>query len=143
MLFLQRLRNATFSRGNVPAAQRRPFTLAIDEFQKFLGSTGFGYTGNTRTLAPMLDECRKFGVALVLANQYVAQLDDRTRDAILGNVGSMVAFRSGAADAALIAEELGGGTSAEELRGMPLFHALARVLVDGQATPVFTLRTTP
>ncbi len=141
MLLLQRLRAAAFSRGSLPPSQRRPFCLAIDEFQKFVGDGGFGYAKTTRTLAPMLDECRKFGVALVLANQYAAQLDERTRDAVFGNVGSMVCFRSGADDAAVLANELGHGTSAEELRGLPLFHALARLLVDGQATPVFTLRT--
>ena len=143
MLLLQRLRGAAFSRGQLPPERRKPFCLAIDEFQKFVGDGCFGYAQTTRTLAPMLDECRKFGVALVLANQYAAQLDARTRDAVFGNVGSMVCFRAGADDAALLANELGHGTTPEELRGLPLFHALSRLLVDGQTSPIFTLRTTP
>lgn len=138
MLLMARLRDAAFSRGNIKPEHRRPFTLAVDEFQKFVGG-GFGYTNDTRTLGPMLDECRKFGVRLVLANQYVAQLDDRTRDAIFGNVSNLVCFRTGTRDAEVLATQL--GTTAEELRAMPLFHGLAKVLVDGAEVPVFTLRT--
>lgn len=139
MLLVSRLRDAAFSRGSLPPAQRRPFTLAMDEFQKFVGCGGYGYKQDTRTLGPMLDECRKFGVRLVLANQYVAQLDDRTRDSIFGNVSNMVCFRTGARDAEVVATQL--GTTAEELRSLPLFHGLAKVLVDGADVPVFTVRT--
>ncbi len=139
MLLTSRLRDAAFSRGSIPPAQRRPFTLAMDEFQKFVGAGGYGYKQDTRTLGPMLDECRKFGVRLVLANQYVAQLDDRTRDSIFGNVSNMVCFRTGARDAEVVATQL--GTTPDELRALPLFHGLAKVLVNGADVPVFTVRT--
>ncbi|GDX83905.1 hypothetical protein LBMAG42_57160 [Deltaproteobacteria bacterium] len=141
MMLLSRLRKAAFARGKLQKRDRRPFVLALDEFQKFVGGGGFGYKDDTRTLGPMLDECRKFGVSLVLANQYVAQLDAATRNAVFGNVGSIVCFRTGAADAELIATEFGAGTSDAELRALPLYHGLARLLVNGQATPVFTVRT--
>jgi hypothetical protein len=140
MILLSRLQSAVFSR---PAGRRRPFTLAIDEFQKFVGGAGFGYVENERTLAPLLSESRKFGLRLVLAHQYAAQLDERTRDAIFGNVGSLVCFRAGARDAELLARELGGDATPEELRTLPLYHAVTRLLVDGQPTPVMNVRTLP
>ncbi len=138
MILIARLQAAVFARR---PSNRRPFTLAIDEFQKFVGGAGFGYVENERTLAPLLSESRKFGLRLVLAHQYAAQLDERTRDAVFGNVGSIACFRAGARDAELLARELGGGVTPEELRGLPLYHAAARLLVAGEPTPVFTLRT--
>lgn len=140
MLLMSRVQAAVFGRSQVRACDRRPFTLAMDEFQKFVGGAGFGYAQHERTFAPMLSEGRKFGLRLVLAHQYCAQLDEQTRQAVFGNVGNLVCFRSGAKDAEILAEEL-SGVSPAELRGMPLYHALARLLVDGEPTPVFTLRT--
>lgn len=141
MLLVARLQDAIFARSRQAAADRRPFTLVLDEFHHFLGGGGFGYSGQDRTLAPLLSEARKFGLRLVLANQYVAQLDDGTREAVLGNVGSLVAFRVGGRDAELLGREL--GVDPVELREQPLYRAAARLLVGGSPAPVFTLRTAP
>lgn len=143
MLLLSRLQAAVFSRSAVRAGARRPFTLALDEFQNFLGGGGFGYAQHDRTLGPLLSEARKFGLRLVLANQYLAQLDDSTRDAVFGNVGSLVCFRVGSRDSELLAAELGGTVTPRELRELPLYRGLARVLREGQPARVFTLGTIP
>lgn len=139
MLLVARLQDAIFARSRQAAGDRRPFTLILDEFQHFLGGGGFSYTQSDRTLAPLLSEARKFGLRLVLANQYVAQLDSGTREAVLGNVGSMVAFRVGAQDADILGREL--GVDPAELREQPLYRAAARLLADGTPAPVFTLKT--
>jgi len=143
MMLVGRIRDAVFARSAIRAEARSPFTLVLDEFQHLVGGGGFGYTKDERTLAPLLSEARKFGLRLVLAHQFVSQLDDSTRDAIFGNVGSMVCFRSGARDAALLADELGGGVSRRELQDLPLYHAAVRLLCDGEPAPVATLRTIP
>lgn len=74
---------AAYSRGDMPAAERRPFILYIDEFQHF----------TTLSVANMVSELRKFGVGLVLAHQHLHQLEPEIRHAVLGNVGTLVVFR--------------------------------------------------
>ena len=143
LLLMGRLQRAVFARSRQGAAERRTFTLILDEFQNFLAGGGYGYAKRDRTLGPLLSEARKFGLRLVLANQFLSQLDEDTRGALLGNVGNMVCFRVGARDAALVAAELGGGVTAAELVEQPLFKARARILLDGSPSDVFTLTTIP
>ena len=143
MMLASRLFDVIFSRANAPQDERRPFTLFLDEFHNLLGRSGFGYTKSERTLAPLLAESRKFGLRLVLANQYIHQLDPETREALLGNVGSLAVFRVGTTDAELLSRELGSDLTADELRGLPLYQSVARLLVDGEPTPLFSLRTVP
>ena len=143
LLLMGRLQRAVFARSRQRATARRSFTLILDEFQNFLGGGGYGYAKRDRTLGPLLSEARKFGMRLVLANQFLSQLDPDTRSALLGNVGSIVSFRVGARDAELVAEELGGGVTAAELVDQPLFRARARILLDGRPSDVFTLQTIP
>jgi hypothetical protein len=143
MVLVDRLRSAVFARAGQAKAGRRPFTLFLDEFQNFLGGSGFGYAKRERSLAQLLSESRKFGLRLVLANQYLAQMDDGTREALLGNVGSLIAFRTGAPDARLLIEELGDDLEVEDFVEQPLYRAFTRLLVDGSPTRVFTLGTVP
>ncbi len=143
MLLASRLFDVIFTRASSAETERRPFTLFLDEFQNLLGGGGFGYTQQERTLAPLLAESRKFGLRLVLANQYVHQLDTETKEAILGNVGSMVAFRLGSTDSELLTRELGADVTPEELRSLPLYQSVARLLIDGEPTPLFSMRTIP
>ena len=143
LLLMGRLQRAVFARSRQRASARRSFTLILDEFQNFLGGGGYGYAKRDRTLGPLLSEARKFGMRLVLANQFLSQLDEDTRSALLGNVGSIVCFRVGARDASIVADELRGGVTAEELVDQPLFRARARVLLDGRPSEVFTLATIP
>lgn len=88
---------AAEARRRLPEEQRRDFTLYCDEFQNFA----------TESFATILSEARKFRLSLVLANQHVSQLPETLREAVFGNVGTMIAFRVGALDAPLLARELG------------------------------------
>jgi len=110
-----------------------PFTLYIDEFQHVVNDS----------LAVMLAEARKFGLGLVLAHQYLGQVPESVRDAILGNVGSVIVFRVGSEDAELLERELAPVYTAGELRELPNHHIAVRLLVRGEATPPFSARTLP
>lgn len=83
------------SRANIPEKERRPFYLHIDEFQNFA----------TESFAVILSEARKYRLALIVANQYTSQLSETIRDAIFGNVGSIVSFNVGYDDAVDIAQQ--------------------------------------
>jgi hypothetical protein len=89
----------------------------------------------------MLSELRKYGVALVLANQYRDQLTPEIRTSILGNIGTLVVFRVGAGDAMKLARELSADLNPEELTNLRNRSFWLRPLVDGEAIPAFTGET--
>src|SRR3989339_1356435 len=97
-LMITKLQLAAMSRVDIPEEERRDFFLYIDEFQNFA----------TESFVNILSEARKFRLALILSHQYIAQLDEdegRVRDAVFGNVGTMVSFRVGAEDAEWLEKE--------------------------------------
>src|SRR5206468_2658980 len=94
-MLVSRMGLAALSRTDTPEANRRDFYVYLDEFQSF----------TTLSVANMLSELRKYRVGLILAHQYLSQLDLQVRDAILGNVGTMIAFRLGLADAEILENE--------------------------------------
>lgn len=110
-----------------------PVYLYLDEFQHF----------TTDALATVLSEARKFGLAMTLAHQYLGQLPERIRDALIGNVGTLLLFRVGGADAALFERELAPTFTAPDLMGLPRGHLVARVMAHGEALPPFSARTLP
>jgi hypothetical protein len=107
------------------------FWLYVDEFQHFTNGS----------IATLLSESRKFGLGLVLAHQYLGQLPEAVRDAVLGNVGTMLVFRIGAEDAEALEGEFGPELAAADLERLEQFHLVARVLSQGEALPPFTART--
>lgn len=124
--------NAALSRHDTPEPQRRPFMLYVDEFHSF----------TTLSFAGLLSEVRKYGLGVTLAHQYLQQADPAVHEAIFGNVGSMIAFRVGALDAPLISRQLGHLAEAD-LVALPNHRAFARIMVDGQPTHAFSVRTWP
>jgi hypothetical protein len=123
---------AALSRADVPTSERRVFHLYADEFQSFA----------TESFALILSEARKYGLTLTIAHQYLEQLPDQLRAAVFGNVGSMLACRTGAADAPILAEQIGlGGDDA--LLDLPNFAAWARLLKRGAPTSPFRLDLSP
>jgi len=114
---------AALSRADVLPAERRTFHLYADEFQSFA----------TDSFALILSEARKYGLTLTIAHQYLDQLPDQLRAAVFGNVGSMLACRTGASDAPLIAEQIGLG-GADALLDLPNHTAWARLLFGGVPT---------
>ncbi|MEQ8452038.1 MAG: type IV secretion system DNA-binding domain-containing protein [Nitratireductor sp.] len=96
-LVVSAIASAAYSRQNQPEAARRPFALFVDEFHSF----------STSAFGDMLSELRKYGVSLVITTQHFSRIEPDVREAILGNVGTLISFRVGATDAALLARQFG------------------------------------
>jgi type IV secretory pathway TraG/TraD family ATPase VirD4 len=122
---------AGLSRAELSAEERRPFFVYLDEFQSFA----------TLSLAGMLSELRKYGVGLILANQYLGQLSPEIRDAVLGNVGTLIAFRVGAADAPILSREFAPVFGAEDLLSLSNRSIYLKLLVDGVVSRPFSADT--
>lgn len=127
------LQLAAMGRAHIPEEERPDFYLYVDEFQNFA----------TESFATILSEARKYRLSLTLANQYLAQMDEATRSAVFGNVGTLVAFQVGAEDADILAEQLAGDLAARDLLTLPRYQAYVRLLIDGHPSRPFSMRTLP
>jgi hypothetical protein len=132
-LLVSGIQLAAMSRANVPDKQRHDFALYVDEFQNFA----------TDSFATILSEARKYRLSLTLANQYLAQMEEATLEAVFGNVGSLLVFQVGARDAEALAEQLGGDATPQDLMALPRYRAYARLLVDGMPSRPFSMETIP
>lgn len=121
---------AAFSRAD-SADGRRPFFVYLDEFHNF----------TTLMLANMMSELRKYGVGVVLAHQYLHQLDDDIRHAVLGNAGTVIAFRVGAEDAPILQKEFAPRFDLTDLLNLPNGAIYLKLLVDGSPTQPFSGHT--
>ena len=130
-LLVTSLGSAAFSRAYQAEADRRPFFLYVDEFQTF----------TTLALASMLSELRKFGVGMVMAHQYLQQLDPAISAAVLGNAGTLISFRLGAFDAALIAREFEPVFAPVDLLNLPNHHIFLKLMIDGMPSKPFSATT--
>ena len=110
---------------------RKSFYLYVDEIHNFL----------TLSFADILSEARKYGLNLILAHQYIDQLDPRIRAAILGNVGTLIAFRTGVGDAALLAQEFEPVFNASDFCNLPNYHIYLKLMIDGQTSKPFSAVT--
>jgi hypothetical protein len=127
-LIVTKIQLAAMSRADVAPEHRPPFYVYIDEFQNVV----------TDSFAQMLSEIRKYGVGLHLAHQYVDQLPDNIKQAVAGNVGTLMAFRLGHSDAQWLAPHFAPLTP-DDLTSVPPFHYHLRTLSGGQLTPPFTV----
>jgi type IV secretory pathway TraG/TraD family ATPase VirD4 len=118
-------------RADRPEAQRRDFYLYLDEFQTF----------STQSLANMLSELRKYRVNLILANQYLSQVDSEVTDAVLGNVGTLISFRLGPADATYLAKEFQPQFDALDLVNLPNYSIYLKLMIDGAVSEPFSAET--
>lgn len=130
-MLVSRMSLAALNRADIPQGDRRPFFLYLDEFQSF----------HTSSLNTLLSESRKYGVGLILANQYLAQLTQPITEAILGNVGTIIAFRVGPQDAAMIATEFTPEISARDLVNLPNYHIYLKLMIDGRISNPFSAQT--
>lgn len=122
------------SRANILEGEREDFYLYVDEFQNFA----------TESFATILSEARKYRLNLTMANQYIAQMPEEVRDAVFGNVGSLISFQVGYDDAEAIAGQYGGDeTMIADLVALNMGNTYIRLLIDGQPTPVFSMATFP
>jgi Type IV secretion-system coupling protein DNA-binding domain len=130
-LLVSHLSLAALTRADIPQEERRDFYLYLDEFHTF----------STLTLATMLSELRKYRLSLILAHQYLGQLESEIRDAVFGNAGTFIAFRVGALDAPTVARELSPTFEADDLLSLPNFHIYLRLMIDGEVGRAFSGRT--
>ncbi|MBI5515250.1 MAG: type IV secretion system DNA-binding domain-containing protein [Deltaproteobacteria bacterium] len=122
---------AAYARAATPPEARHRFTLVVDEFASFV----------SESFAELLSEARKYGLGLVLSNQYLAQLDPNLRAALLGNAGTLIAFRLGADDADEIGREFAPEVASEDLVRLDRHQIALRLAVEGVSTRAFTATT--
>ena len=139
-MFITKLQMAAMSRIDIPNEEnRRDFYLYIDEFQNF----------STDSFADILSEARKYRLSLVITNQYLGQLVDpiskssKVRDAIFGNVGTIISFRIGAEDSEFLELEFEPEFMANDLVNLPLYKIYIKLMIDGVASKPFSADTFP
>lgn len=130
-LLLSSLSLAALARADSSPDERRNFFIYLDEFQTF----------TTPAVAEMMAELRKYGTGLVLANQFLDQVDQAIRNSIIGNVGTLVVFRVGSLDAGLLAREVSPEFSRDDLLCLPNRNFVIRMLANGEAVRPFSART--
>lgn len=124
---------AAMRRVDIPKDQRKPFYLYVDEFQNFA----------TESFIKILSEARKYGLNLMLANQYMAQIPEEVQKAILGNAGTLISFAVGAEDAKIIHAEFAEVFSENDLVNLSNYQVAIKLLVDWQSTRPFLANTLP
>jgi type IV secretory pathway TraG/TraD family ATPase VirD4 len=131
MVIIGKILMAALSRADMAdASERRDFTLYIDEFQNF----------TTDSIATILSEARKYRLNLTVAHQFIAQLTDKIKDAVFGNVGSMVVMRVGAQDAEFLVKQFEPVFNENDLINIDNLHAFVKLLVNGQTAKPFNLK---
>ena len=123
---------AAMSRSDIPDIKdRRPFYLYVDEFQNFA----------TDSFATILSEARKYGLNLTVANQYISQMNDTVRNAVFGNVGTMISFRVSADDAPILAKQFEPQFEPNDLLQMHNRHFIINMVINGEKAPAFSATT--
>jgi hypothetical protein len=134
---------AALSRADVPEEKRKDFYLYVDEFQNFI----------TDAFASILSEARKYKLNLIIAHQYLGQLETQAgaqgaaskdlRNAVFGNVGTMVVFRTGAEDSEVLGKEFAPTFNQFDLVNIDRYNAYVRLMVNGTASKPFNMATMP
>ena len=132
MIITGKLLMSALSRVDIEQSKRRDFYLYIDEFQNF----------TTDSISTILSEARKYRLNLTIAHQFIAQLDEKIRDSVFGNVGSMVVFRVGAQDSEFLIKQFEPIFSQSDLMNIDNFNAYAKILINNQTSRPFNIRTT-
>ena len=133
MIFVMKFQQAAMSRQDIPEDQRQDFCLYVDEFQNFA----------TDSFESILSEARKYRLNLIVANQFMTQLTDKIREALLGNVGTIICGRIGVTDAELMVKAFTPTFTAEDLTKTPNFAAVAKVMMFDMPSAPFTMNLPP
>lgn len=133
MIFVMKFQAAAMGRADIPEEQRTDFSLYVDEFQNFA----------TDSFESILSEARKYRLNLILANQFMTQLTDKIREAIIGNVGTIVAGRIGTTDAELMVKRFAPTFDTEDLTRMPNFETIASVMINNVPSQPFSMALLP
>ncbi len=132
LVLIPRILMAAMSRQDTPEDQRRDFYLYVDEFQNFA----------TPDFAQILSEARKYHLNLTVANQFIGQMEEEVKNAIFGNVGTIVAFRVGVTDANYLAREFQPIFNEQDLLNIERFHAYVKTIINNEPVQPFSLDTT-
>ncbi|MBQ3445767.1 TraM recognition domain-containing protein [Candidatus Saccharibacteria bacterium] len=129
MIFVMKFQQAAMSRQDIPEDERQDFCLYVDEFQNFA----------TDSFESILSEARKYRLNLIVANQFMTQLTEKIREALLGNVGTIICGRIGITDAELMVKAFSPTFTAEDLTKTPNFAAVAKVMMFDMPSAPFTI----
>jgi hypothetical protein len=132
-MMITKLQLAAMSRVDVPEDQRKDFYLYVDEFQNFA----------TESFATILSEARKYHLNLIIAHQYIEQLDEKVQAAVFGNVGTIVCFRIGAADAEALVKEFEPIFDETDLVNLTKYDVYLKLMIDGVSSDPFSATTLP
>ncbi len=132
-MLITKIQLSAMERVDIPEPTRKDFFLYVDEFQNFA----------TESFANILSEARKYRLDLIMAHQYMEQLDETVLASVIGNVGTMVTFRVGSTDAEILAKEFAPTFIEEDLVNLPKFHTYLKLMIDGVASRPFSALTLP
>jgi len=133
MIFVMKFQAAAMARADIAEADRKDFCLFVDEFQNFA----------TESFESILSEARKYRLNLVLGNQFMTQLTDKIREAIIGNVGTVISGRIGVTDAELMVKKFQPVFDAEDLTKLPNYQAIASVMINNVPSAPFSMALLP
>ena len=132
-LLITKLQLAAMSRVDIPENERKDFFLYVDEFQNFA----------TESFVNILSEARKYRLSLILGHQYITQMEEGVRDAVFGNVGTMISFRVGAEDAEFLEKEFSPEFWGRDIVNLGKYHIYLKLMIDGIAGDAFSAHTLP
>lgn len=132
-LMITKIQLAAMGRVDIEEEARNDFYLYVDEFQNFA----------TESFANILSEARKYRLNLIVANQYITQLDEIVRDAIFGNAGTIISFRVGGADAEFLEKEFEPVFMMNDIVNLPKYQIYLKLMIDGIAGDAFSATTLP
>lgn len=133
MIFVMKFQAAAMSRSDIPEDQRVDFSLYVDEFQNF----------STDSFATITSEARKYHLNLIVANQFTTQLTSEIRDAVFGNMGTIVSFRIGQSDLEALGKYFQPTFDEDDLLRLPNYNTIVRTLIGGVPTSPFSMATMP
>ncbi len=130
-MMITKIQLAAMRRTSIQEEKRLDFYLYVDEFQNFA----------TESFATILSEARKYRLNLIMTNQYIAQVPEEVINALFGNVGTMVSFRIGAPDAAVLKQEFAPVFEEVDLVNLDNYHVYIKMSIDGVTSPAFSATT--
>ena len=132
MVLVPQILMAAMSRADIPEAQRRPFYLYVDEFQNFA----------MPDFATILSEARKYKLNLTVANQFIGQMEEDVKNAIFGNVGTLMTFRTGVSDAGYLQHEFSPTFNEADILNIEKYNVYIKTIVNNEPVPAFSMDVT-
>lgn len=133
IIFVMKFQAAAMSRADIPEHERKDFSLYVDEFQNFA----------TESFESILSEARKYRLNLILGNQFMTQLTDKVREAIIGNVGTVIGGRIGITDAEILVKKFAPTFDTEDLTKLPNYQSIVSVMINNVPSAPFSMSFIP